>query len=69
MQSSGFFVGLAFWPGGSVEDWGAVYNTTTNEFGLQPCNNTGNYSDSGLTPARYLVRPREHLQDLFHSVL
>ncbi len=39
-----------------MEEWGAVYNTTTEEFGLHPCNTSGNYSDTGLSPARYLVR-------------
>lgn len=35
MQGSSFIVGLAFWPGGTVEDWGPPDDT-----GLHPCNTT-----------------------------
>ena len=38
-----------------MDEWGAVYNATTSEFGLSPCNTTGNYSTTGLPPAAYLV--------------
>lgn len=48
-------MGLAFWPGGTVEDWGSVYNSTKNTFGLHPCNTTGTYLETGVTPAAYLV--------------
>jgi hypothetical protein len=33
-SSSGFVVGLAFWPGGTEADWGDPVN------GVQPCNGT-----------------------------
>lgn len=56
-QGNGFFVGLAFWPGGSAEDWGAIFNATTGQFGLHPCNTTGTYQKTAKTPAAYLVVP------------
>ena len=54
MQGSGFFLGLAFWPGGAVEDWG-VYDAASGQYGLHPCNVTGNSTTTGLTPAAYLA--------------
>lgn len=40
LQGSGFYVGVAFWPGHTVQEWGLRYNTTSEEFGLSPCNVT-----------------------------
>ena len=54
-QNQGLYMGLAFWPGHATEDWGPVYNRTSGEFGLNPCNTSvgaGNVSDRA-----YLVSP------------
>jgi hypothetical protein len=55
MQGRGFYLGLAFWPGGSVEDWQPVYDADTGQFGLNPCNTTNNYNNTGVSDAIYLV--------------
>jgi hypothetical protein len=34
MQGAGFPVGLVYWPGGTIEDWGPP------DTGLNPCNET-----------------------------
>ncbi|KAK9800785.1 hypothetical protein WJX73_002880 [Symbiochloris irregularis] len=48
----GFYVGAAFWPGHAPEEWGPYYNSTSGQFGLNPCNFTvptgGNESDRQL---------------------
>lgn len=55
-QGRGFYVGIALWPGGSVEDWLPSYDSTTGEWGLNPCNVTADFNNTGLTPSQYLVR-------------
>ncbi len=55
LQGGGFFLGVAFWPGGTIQDWGSVYDAASGRFGLHPCNVSGNYSTTGLSPAAYLV--------------
>ena len=49
-------MGVAFWPGGTVEDWGAVSDSAANFTGLSPCESTAEYNATGLTHQRYLVR-------------
>jgi len=48
----GFVVGLAFWPGGTAQDWGDPVN------GLQPCNKTqqANLTSLGVHFASYNTR-------------
>lgn len=40
-QGAGFVVGVALWPGGTLDDWKLSFNTTdgANEPGLSPCRN------------------------------
>lgn len=54
-QGRGFYLGVAFWPGGSTDDWGPVYNATSKTFGLNPCNNVTLMENSTLTQQQYLV--------------
>lgn len=62
-QSKGFYVGVAFWPGHTVEEWGLRYNTTSLEFGLNPCNIT--YDSASDTSHRaYLVSVCTHVRPL-----
>ena len=47
-------MGVAFWPGHTIDEWGLRYNTTSQEFGLNPCNST--YDAASETSHRaYLV--------------
>ena len=55
VQGGGFYVGVAFWAGGSIEDWGPVHDSTTNFTGLSPCENSVKYNGTGLTHQQYLV--------------
>ncbi|EIE22879.1 hypothetical protein COCSUDRAFT_42464 [Coccomyxa subellipsoidea C-169] len=43
------------WPGGKVEDWEPAYNADTGIHGLNPCNATNNYNNTGLSDAAYLA--------------
>jgi hypothetical protein len=56
VQGDGFYVGVAFWPGGSINDWGPVHNATLNYTGLTPCESAAEYNATGLTHQQYLVR-------------
>ncbi len=56
-QGRGFYVGIAMWPGGKVADWEPAYNADTGVHGLNPCNATNNYNNTGLSDAAYLVIP------------
>ena len=40
-QGAGFVVGVALWPGGTLDDWKLSFNTTdgVNHPGLLPCRN------------------------------
>ncbi|CAL8464782.1 g4317 [Coccomyxa elongata] len=42
------------WPGGSVANWGSGINADTAVPGLNPCNATNNYNNTGLSDAAYL---------------
>ena len=55
-QGRGFYLGIALWPGGSVEDWLPAYDSSTGLWGLNPCNTTGNFNSTGLSPSQVLVR-------------
>lgn len=44
-----------------MEDWGAAYNTTTSQFGLHPCNNTGRVANTNSSAAQYLVRRQDRV--------
>ena len=48
-------MGIAVWPGGSVANWGSGINADTAVPGLNPCNATNNYNNTGLSDADYLV--------------
>ena len=50
-------MGVAFWAGGRVEDWLPVYDSDTQQFGLNPCNTTNNYNNTALSDSKYLARP------------
>lgn len=60
-KGSGFYLGLAFWPGGTLDDWGPAIDLSTVTPGLSPCllttyNNTDSSNNS--TPAshqQYLI--------------
>lgn len=56
LQGKGFYVGVAFWPGGTIEDWGPVYQSATNYTGPNPCLSGTEYNATGLTHQQYLVR-------------
>ena len=45
------------WPGGSIADWEPAYDGDTGVPGLNPCNATNNYNNTGLSDAAYLVSP------------
>ena len=49
-------MGIAVWPGGSVEDWLPAYDSSTGQWGLNPCNVTADFNNTGLSPSQYLVR-------------
>ena len=56
VQGRGFYVGLSFWPGGTIDDWGPVLNETTQQLGLQPCLNATAYTNAtNITHQDYLV--------------
>ena len=48
-------MGIAFWPGGRVEDWLPAYDSGTKAFGLNPCNATNDFNKTALSDAQYLV--------------
>lgn len=48
-------MGIAYWPGGRIADWGATLNTTTNVKGLNPCTSTNNFNKTGISDRAYLV--------------
>ena len=56
LQNNGMYIGVAFWPGGSVDDWGLVTDTETTVTPLDPCNKTNNYNNTGESSRSYLVR-------------
>ena len=60
LQNNGMYIGVAFWPGGTVEDWGLVTDTETTTTTLDPCNKTNNYNSTGESSRSYLVRSRCH---------
>ena len=55
-QGRGFYVGVAFWPGGLVEDWLPAYDSSTGAWGLNPCNTSSTFNNTGQSDAAYLVR-------------
>lgn len=55
LQGNGFYMGIAYWPGGRIADWGATLNTTTNVKGLNPCTSNNNYNKTGISDRAYLV--------------
>ena len=56
VQGRGFYVGVAFWPGGRVEDWLPAYDSSTGAWGLNPCNTSSTFNGTGQSDAAYLVR-------------
>ena len=56
LQNNGMYIGVAFWPGGTVDDWGLVTDTETTIIPLDPCNKTNNYNNTGESSRAYLVR-------------
>ena len=58
LQNNGMYIGVAFWPGGTVDDWGLVTDTETTVTPLDPCNKTNNYNNTGESSRSYLVRGR-----------
>lgn len=55
VQGGGFYIGLAFWPGGTVGDWGPAIDADTTVPGLSPCLITS-YNGTNTTHQQYLVR-------------
>lgn len=49
-QGAGFYLGLAFWPGGTLDDWGPAIDSETISPGLSPCLLTP-YSSTNATDA------------------
>ena len=49
------YIGMAFWPGGTPDDWGRYYDTETRVYGINPCVTTGEYNGTGLSERDYLV--------------
>ncbi|KAK9849396.1 hypothetical protein WJX84_008749 [Apatococcus fuscideae] len=54
-RGNGFYMGIAYWPGGRIVDWGATLNSTTNVAGLNPCSSTNNYNKTGISDRAYLI--------------
>ena len=54
-QGNGFYMGVAYWPGGRIKDWGATLNATTGIKGLNPCTTNNNFNKSGISDRAYLV--------------
>ena len=50
-------MGIAFWPGGTVEDWKPAYDSDKQEFGLSPCNTTSGYNNTLQSDDAFLVSP------------
>ena len=49
-------MGMAFWPGGTVEDWGIISETVANQTApLNPCTTDDNWNNTGLSSQAYLV--------------
>lgn len=49
-------MGVAFWPGGTVEDWGIISETSANQTTpLIPCTTDNNWNNTGLSSQAYLV--------------
>ncbi|KAK9820563.1 hypothetical protein WJX72_011663 [[Myrmecia] bisecta] len=55
-RTRGLYLGIAFWPGGTVEDWKPYYDKELDEFGLNPCNDQNNFNNSGLSDRAYLAQ-------------
>lgn len=55
MQGRGFYVGIALWPGGTVEDWKPAYDSDKQEFGLSPCNTTSGCNNTVQSDETFLV--------------
>jgi hypothetical protein len=49
------YVGVALWPGGTIEEWGPVLDTDTQLAGLNPCNTTNDWNNTGLSDQAYLA--------------
>ncbi|KAL3148896.1 hypothetical protein ABBQ32_001766 [Trebouxia sp. C0010 RCD-2024] len=48
-------MGVAFWPGGTVEDWGIISETSANQTTpLIPCTTDNNWNNTGLSSQAYL---------------
>ena len=62
-------MGVAFWPGGTIQDWGPVFDTAANYTGLNPCESTAQYNATGLTHQQYLVRTPGQIFRLCHHEL
>lgn len=67
-QGAGFNLGLAFWPGGTLDDWGAAIDSETVAPGLSPClltpyNSTNATDATNITTSHqeYLVNMNAHL--------
>lgn len=56
-QGAGFVVGVALWPGGTLDDWGLSFNTTdgVNQPGWSPCR-TLLINDTEVSGRDYLVK-------------
>ncbi|KAK9816056.1 hypothetical protein WJX74_007119 [Apatococcus lobatus] len=54
-RGNGFYMGIAYWPGGRIVDWGATLNATTNVKGLNPCTTTNNFNNTGISDRAYLI--------------
>ena len=56
-QGKGIYMGMAFWPGGTIADWGIISETVANATApLYPCDTTNNWNSTGLSDQAYLVR-------------
>ena len=56
LQGKGIYMGMAFWPGGTIADWGVISETVANATApLYPCTTTNNWNTTGLSDQAYLV--------------
>ncbi|DBB09491.1 hypothetical protein WJX82_009021 [Trebouxia sp. C0006] len=55
-KGKGIFMGMAFWPGGTIADWGIISETVANATApLYPCTTSNNWNTTGLSDQAYLT--------------
>ncbi|DBA91978.1 hypothetical protein WJX79_008729 [Trebouxia sp. C0005] len=55
-KGKGIYLGMAFWPGGTIADWGVISETVANATApLYPCTTSNNWNETGLSDQAYLT--------------